>query len=451
MGHVHGLDRPSRLLSGATAFALSLLFVLVYGFAGWLTSLRTDVGTWAFDWERRLPFVPWLIVPYMSLDIFFVVAPFLCKERTELLVFRRRMAMTIVIAGTMFFLMPLQFAFTRPVPADWTAETFQVLHGFDRPFNLFPSLHISILMILAGTYHRHMRGAVRWLMNGWFALIGVSTVLTYQHHVIDVAGGFVLGVLSYYVIPERSTVRPGPIHARIGAWYAVGTVVLGAAGAYLQPWGLALFWPAASTAIVAGAYFGLCSDITRKEDGWLPLASRIILAPWLVAQYASLIYYRRHAASWSVVAPHVWIGRQLREKEANEAIARGVRAVLDLTGEFSEPRAFRALPYLNLPVLDLTAPSHDDLRAAIDFINAHRHQGVVFVHCKIGYSRSAAVVASWLMDVGLAATADEAVARIRAVRPSLIVRPEARCALQDFQGTGRVVSETPAPLIEVRS
>ena len=448
MGHVHRLDRPSYLLSGATAIALSLLFVVIYGVAGWITSLRTDVGTWAFSWEQNLPFVQWLIVPYMSLDLFFVAAPFLCTERTELLVFRRRMSMAILIAGTMFLLMPLRFAFPRPQPTDWTSTLFHVLHGFDRPFNLFPSLHISILMILGGTYYRHTRGLVRLLVQGWFALIGVSTVLTHQHHVIDVVGGFALGILSYYLVPERRPAAPVTINARIGAWYVAGAVVLGVAGAVLQPWGLALFWPAMSTAIVAGAYFGLYSGITRKQDGRLPLSSTIVLAPWLVAQYASLIYYRRHATAWSVLSPDVWMGRQLREWEAHEAVRQGVTAVLDLTGEFSEVRAFRALPYLNLPVLDLTAPSLDDLRAGVEFINAHRLQGIVYVHCKIGYSRSAAIVASWLIDVGLAATADEAFARICAVRPSVVVRPEVIGALRDFRGTDRAVT---ASLIEARS
>jgi membrane-associated phospholipid phosphatase len=451
MGNVHGLERPSRLLSGATAIALSLLFVTIYGLAGWLTSLRADVGTWAFNWERSLPFVSWLIVPYMSLDLFFVAAPFLCTERAELSVFRRRMTTAILVAGAMFVLMPLRFAFPTPVPTDWTASIFGVLHGFDRPFNLFPSLHISILMILAGTYRRHTRGPVRWLVHSWFALIALSTVLTYQHHVIDVLGGFVLGVASYYLIPEQSTSQTVTTNARLGTWYGAGTVVLAAAGACLRPWGLALFWPAASTAIVAGAYCGLYSGITRKNNGRLPLTSTIVLAPWLLAQYASLIYYQRQARPWSVVTPDVWIGRQLREREADEAVRQGVKAVLDLTGEFSETRAFRALPYLNLPVLDLTAPSRDDLRAGVEFINTHRHQGAVYVHCKIGYSRSAALVASWLMNVGGATTPDEALARIRAARPSLVVRHEVICALQHSQRIDEAVNRAASSLIEVRS
>src|SRR5215510_3260237 len=114
MGNVHSLDRPSRVLSGATALALSLLFVTIYGLAGWLTSLRADVGTWAFNWERSLPFVSWLIVPYMSLDLFFVAAPFLCRERAELSVFGRRMTTAILVAGAMFVVMPLRFAFPTP-------------------------------------------------------------------------------------------------------------------------------------------------------------------------------------------------------------------------------------------------------------------------------------------------------------------------------------------------
>ena len=40
--------------------------------------MRHDVGTFAFAWERFIPFVPVMVVPYMSIDLFFVAAPFLC-------------------------------------------------------------------------------------------------------------------------------------------------------------------------------------------------------------------------------------------------------------------------------------------------------------------------------------------------------------------------------------
>ena len=59
-------------------------------------------------------------------------------------------------------------------------------------------------------------------------------------------------------------------------------------------------------------------------------------------------------------------------------------------------------------------------------------QGVVYVHCKVGYSRSAVVVGAYLLASGAAASAEEAIARLRAVRPSIVIRPEAVAALQGY-------------------
>jgi protein-tyrosine phosphatase/membrane-associated phospholipid phosphatase len=451
MGHVHGVGRAPRVLSAAASLSLSALFVAVYGATAWLTSLRGDVGTWSFEWERNLPLVPWLIVPYMSLDLFFVGAPFLCADRAELRAFCTRMSAAILVAGVVFLVMPLQFAFPRPEPAGWTGPIFGVLHGFDRPYNMFPSLHIAIWMILAGTYDRHTSGGVRVLTHGWFSLIAVSTVLTYQHHVIDVAGGFALALLCYYLIPERGTQQPVAANPRIGVLYAAGAALLAGLGGWLRPWGLPLFWPALSLAIAAGAYFGLYAGIARKQDGRLALAARVILAPWLVGQRLSLMYYSRHCHSWNEVVRNVWIGRRLNDREAADAVKQGVAAVLDLTGECSEASPFLTLEYLNLQVLDLTAPTSAQLRAAADFISTHRETGAVYVHCKIGYSRSAAVVGAWLLDAGLAATPEEAVALLRAARPTLVVRPEAWAALREFATIGRPFSRISIPrLIEVR-
>jgi predicted protein tyrosine phosphatase len=328
---------------------------------------------------------------------------------------------------------------------------FEFLYGFDHPCNLFPSLHVAILIILCRIYHRHSRGILRGLISSWFGLIGLSTVLTYQHHVVDVAGGLALGLLCCYLIPDHRLTHPKTTNARVGRRYFAASVVLGAVAVWLRPWGLVLLWPAASTAIVAAAYFGLCSNVTRKQHGRVPLAARWVMAPWLATQQASLIYYRRRAEPWNAVTPDVWIGRQLREREATAAVRQGVKAVLDLTGEFSEAAAFRALPYLNLPVLDLTAPAPCQLRSAIDFINAHRDQGVVYVHCKIGYSRSAAVIGAWIIDAQLASTSRYAIGMLRAVRPSVIVRCEVVAALQAFHNQGPSVDTPPPSFAEVRA
>ena len=111
----------------------------------------------------------------------------------------------------------------------------------------------------------------------------------------------------------------------------------------------------------------------------------------------------------------------------------GVQAVLDLTAEFSAPADLRNLTYLNLPVLDLTAPTPSQLDQAVAFITDQVHHGIVYVHCKIGYSRSAAAVGAYLLASGQVETVASAVAHLRAVRPTLVIRPETLNALHTFQ------------------
>jgi protein-tyrosine phosphatase len=128
----------------------------------------------------------------------------------------------------------------------------------------------------------------------------------------------------------------------------------------------------------------------------------------------------------------VWIGRQLSAIEARAALAAGVTAVLDLTAEFSESAPFLESRYLGIPVLDLTAPTQRQLRRAVEFIAAESQRGVVYVHCKIGYSRSAAAVGAYLLRTGQAASVAEAIAQLRKVRPPIVIRPEAHVALSQF-------------------
>jgi hypothetical protein len=158
----------------------------------------------------------------------------------------------------------------------------------------------------------------------------------------------------------------------------------------------------------------------------------VILAPVLLGQYVSWLHYKRQCRAWDEIVPGVWIGRWLSDAEALGAVAGGVTAVLDLSDAFSEAGPFIDLKYCHLPVLDLTAPTSSQLADAVRFINANAADGIVYVHCKIGYSRSASVVAAWLLHTGRAVNVDDAVAILRSKRPSIVIRPEIRAALGNF-------------------
>jgi hypothetical protein len=184
--------------------------------------------------------------------------------------------------------------------------------------------------------------------------------------------------------------------------------------------------------MMVGAYLGWGARVFRKREGRISWLTWLMLWPVLLGQRLSLMYYARGCRAWDALTERVWIGRVLSDREAQEAIAAGVTAVLDLTGEFSESRRMRALRYRNMPVLDLTCPTEQQLAAAAEFIAQEASAGVVYVHCKIGYSRTAAVAGAYLMASGMARDAEHAVALIRAARPSIIIRPEIRAGLKRF-------------------
>jgi protein phosphatase len=221
---------------------------------------------------------------------------------------------------------------------------------------------------------------------------------------------------------------------RIAGCYAVGALVTVLLTTQGWPWTAPLLWPAAAQALVSAAYLGLGPGIYGKRNGRLPLGSRLLFAPTLAGQYASLRYYRRRSRAWDRVVPGLLIGRTLTAPEATALLDIGVTAVLDLTAEFSEQAALRRLAYRNIPLLDLTAPTMHQLHAAVDFIREHIAAGhVVYVHCKVGYSRTATAVGAYLIASFHCTSLDEALDLLRNVRPGIVIRPEALHALQTFQ------------------
>lgn len=414
------------------AIGTSALFMVVYGGTSWITSLRAPVPVIRFDWEDFIPFLPWMIIPYMSIDAFFFAAPFLTRTRDELNLFAKRISLAVLVAGICFLVYPLQLASERPVAEGWFGAIYNWFCGLDRPYNLCPSLHIALRTILASFYARHTAGWVRTLSHFWFSLIGFSTLTLYQHHVIDVAFGFVLAAACFYAFQPVTLRQPVVPNPAIGRLYLLPLLLCLLLTVFMWPWGIIWIWPAISLTLLVSAYFGNGPGLFRKAQGIIPLSAQIVMAPILIGQKFSLRYYALQCDAWNEVTDRVWIGRILSKKEAKVAIGQGITHVLDMTAEFSECKPFLQCHYQNLQVLDLTAPTPGQLKQAVTYIDQASQNGVIYIHCKIGYSRSAAVVCAWLLHSGRCRSVDEAVAFLRSKRAAVIVRPEVLKSLQFF-------------------
>ena len=426
-------SRPWKQAATWLAF-LAPFFYLSYGFANHLASQRSGVGAVVFDWERSVPFIAWTIIPYWSINLFYGLSLFLCRTRDELHAHGRRLLTAQLVAVSCFVLFPLGFTFTRPDSDGIPGMFFAALTSFDKPFNQAPSLHIALLVILWDLYRRLLPRGLRWLLHGWSLLIAVSVLTTYQHHFIDIPTGALLGLLCLWLCPldadsPLSTARIAreTKRWRLALFYAIGAAACFGFATFGGLW-LWLCWPGVALLLVALHYAVFGAEGFQKDgDGRISHGARWLLAPYRLGAWINSRLWTAREAPAVRVAKRVWLGRM---PTAAQARALGIARIVDVSAELSSPAG---IPVRCVPMLDLIAPTSPQLAAAAEAIEAQLCDGGdVLVCCALGYSRSAAAVAAWLLQTGRAEHVDEAIARVRQQRPQLVLRDAHRMALSQL-------------------
>jgi membrane-associated phospholipid phosphatase len=189
------------------AVATSAAYAALYTLSNHVTSWRSDIGAGVFAWERGIPFVGWTVVPYLSICVFFALSFFIDADAARLRRHVLRLLLVLFVSVLCYAAFPLRFTFERPPTEGAIGLMFDLLGHCDMPYNRAPSLHIGVLVLLWARFAPLLRGAWAVGLHGWFALIGVSVLTTYQHHVLDVPAGAALGIAAIVLTmrPRRAT------------------------------------------------------------------------------------------------------------------------------------------------------------------------------------------------------------------------------------------------------
>ncbi len=416
---------------------LGPFFFASYGGANWFASMQEHVGHIVFDWERQIPFVPWTIIPYWIIDIFYAISLFICTSKDELDNHARRLLTAQVIAVCCFVLFPLQFSFERPQAEGVFGGLFTALYSFDRPFNQAPSLHIALLIILWKLYLAHLPRLLRLPFHFICALIAISVLTTYQHHFIDIPTGALLGWFCIWLWPDKGASMLQPAKNELGrkglaiaGWYLLAGVTMAVIAIEVRASALWLLWPAASLLFVALFYIVIGSKGFQKDDrGRMSVAAKWLLFPYVVGAWINsrLWTWRREPAA--LIDSDVWLGRFPSRQDIRNGSYSGV---VDVTAELPATRLIDS--WCCIPCLDLLLPPADKLLAAAELIEnrCSQEKGPVLVACALGFSRSAMAVAVWLLRTNRAGSVDEALDMIRAKRPSIVLGERHRGLLQEI-------------------
>ena len=268
---------------------------------------------------------------------------------------------------------------------------------------------------------------------------------------------------------------------KIAMLYLAGAV-LSALPSFLGGAWLWMLWVSVSLSVVTFAYLtGNAAVFQKQADGRLSAAATVLLLPYLVGVRLNMAYWLCRKAKTARVRDDVLIGsisgvaeiqhcggvfgkktasaalkmlarcstllrflpciyHFLPQKSASQAksphplaISDDLPAVLDVCAEYPRPRYRGA--YRVLPLMDMVAPSENDLMQAALLLEALRRQhGKVLTCCALGYGRSAAVVLTWLLVYGGCRDLAQATAELKQARPQMVLPPETAKAVEAAAG-----------------
>lgn len=181
---------------------VSVEFIAVFAGTDYVTAQHGLRLTLYAQAELSIPLVPVMVLPYCSVYLGVLLAPFVLRTRHEIDALAAATARVILIAGVAFLLVPAELGFapvaqaladTRMAGERLWLELLLLADAVNLDYNLVPSLHVALFVTCLGAYLARASRFARVLLIAWIAVVAVSTVLTHQHHLIDVTAGAALG------------------------------------------------------------------------------------------------------------------------------------------------------------------------------------------------------------------------------------------------------------------
>lgn len=389
---------------------LAVIFFGTYNNINRYTATLEPVASFFFAWELQIPFWPWTIVPYWSIDLFYGLALFLASSKAVLMRLVKRLLLAQFLCISGFLLFPLKFAWVRPPTEGIFEKLFTALAQFDLPYNQAPSLHIVLLVVLWFQYRLYVSAPLwRFVVDVWSGVIAVSVLTTWQHHFIDVITGVWVGVFCLLAIPEQACQWrwvPGQTlsRSRLAGWYGLGGAIWLGFGWLFWPAAIAsaCVWIGAALLYVGGVYlWGSSAHLGKRTDGVIPFFHYVFLGPYYLGAHLNARWHLRRHPHYSEILPGVYLGALAGQKTLHQQLKRAAPdrwlTLLDFTAELARPPQMVAMSYQSLPHLDLLPLDVGQLTDAAGQIELACKEGAVLAACALGASRSAAAMAAWLI------------------------------------------------------
>ena len=369
-------------------------------------------------------------MPYWSIDLMYGLAILLATSKQSLKILCLRLFSAQIICITCFLIFPLKFSFERPNLDGFLGLWFDVLMGFDKPFNQAPSLHITLLVILWQFYNCYFQSKFnQLLLHVWCFLIALSVLTTWQHHFFDVPTGLWAGCFCIWLWPENGmTPLKSKSYAKQYTWngfYFLLFLLSLILAIYIGGIGLWLLWLAGAFVLVSANYlvFG-ATGFQKQANGHFPFAITILYLPYFAIMWLNSRLWTLKNKPADFIMDSVYLGRIASH---NTLQTKRIVSIVDLYAEL--PIGQFNGHYSLIPILDMTPLSIKQCQLAAETIDQFQKQGSVLVCCALGYSRSATAVIAWLLLTKRAANVEDAITKVKTARCSVVISSKQKALL----------------------
>ena len=187
------------------SYLFSKIFFSVYGGASLLARIRGARPDFHFDWELRLPFIPWLAIVYLSVPLLLLLTPFILRTWRSFTPFFLTLTAETLVAGVFFLLLPMVQAYPTREAHGFGSAIFHLADRLNLEYNEFPSLHIAFTVTAAIVFGRRCGPLGRTLFALWAVVVAVSTLFLHEHHLLDLAAGATLGLVAVATVWRRTS------------------------------------------------------------------------------------------------------------------------------------------------------------------------------------------------------------------------------------------------------
>ena len=145
---------------------------------------------------------------------------------------------------------------------------------------------------------------------------------------------------------------------------------------------------------------------------------------------------------YSRVTDTLFVGPQFRRNGKTALIRAGITHIVNMRSEFDDAQHGltigndRTGRYCHLPTVDDETIAGEHVARGIEFIDsAIERDGKVYIHCSAGVGRAPCMAAAYLISKGYGL--EDALDRIRSVRPFIRPTPKQVMALEKFEESQR--------------